>query len=365
MSRPALSQSTMCGYQGWFRCPGDGAENDWFHWFEGPPAAHRLVTEMWPDMTEYEADERYPVPGFSLSDGSPATLFSSANPKTVDRHFRWMRQFGIEGVFLQRFLVDLPRPSVRERVLENVRQAVRNNRRAYCIEYDMSGAPPDRLLSILRDDWRWLTREKKITDDPGYLVEEDRPVLAVWGFFPERFDAALAHQIIDFAEAERVHLVGGCNWPWRDVKDPEWARALRRFGTLSPWNVGHSDRIPGGHKANTAPWAEDLAEAQRHGMRYLPVVFPGFQWDNLQRLAPGTSGMGRRKGQFLQEQFRAASVLGIRRVKVAMFDEVNEGTAIFKFTNQPPREGTFATFEGLPSDRYLKIVGEEAKRLRR
>jgi hypothetical protein len=44
---------------------------------------------------------------------------------------------------------------------------------------------------------------------------------------------------------------------------------------------------------------------------------------------------------------------------VAMFDEVDEGTAIFKCTNRPPvdPEATFLTYEGLPSDHYLKLTG--------
>jgi hypothetical protein len=55
----------------------------------------------------------------------------------------------------------------------------------------------------------------------------------------------------------------------------------------------------------------------------------------------------------------------------AMFDEVDEGTAVFKFTNDPPRPGgtnMFITpsFDGipLPSDEYLWLVGQGAKMLR-
>jgi hypothetical protein len=47
-----------------------------------------------------------------------------------------------------------------------------------------------------------------------------------------------------------------------------------------------------------------------------------------------------------------------------MFDEVDEGTAIFKVTSAPPTQGHFVGLEGLPSDWYLRLVGEGARRLR-
>ena len=42
----------------------------------------------------------------------------------------------------------------------------------------------------------------------------------------------------------------------------------------------------------------------------------------------------------------------------AMFDEMDEGTAIFKCTGDPPLgDSQFVTFEGLPSDHYLWLTG--------
>lgn len=50
-------------------------------------------------------------------------------------------------------------------------------------------------------------------------------------------------------------------------------------------------------------------------------------------------------------------------VDVAMFDEVDEGTAVFKCANDVPvgEKSQFVTYDGLPGDFYLKMVGEGTK----
>jgi hypothetical protein len=100
----------MCGYQGWFRCPGDAANLGWIHWSRDSRriAPDLLTFEMWPDMTDYLPAERYPAPGFTYPGGRQAELFSSDDARTVLRHFEWMRDYGIDGAWLQHFLVGLP-----------------------------------------------------------------------------------------------------------------------------------------------------------------------------------------------------------------------------------------------------------------
>jgi len=84
----------------------------------------------------------------------------------------------------------------------------------------------------------------------------------------------------------------------------------------------------------------------------MPVIFPGGSWDNLQRFPPGKSLVPREGGDFFWRQFATASDLGIDMVKIAMFDEVDEGTAIFKVTNSPPTQGYFVTLQNKPTDWY-------------
>jgi hypothetical protein len=94
---------------------------------------------------------------------------------------------------------------------------------------------------------------------------------------------------------------------------------------------------------------------------YLPEVYPGFSWDNLKHLPPGTSKIPRLGGDFLWKQFNAVANLGVDMCYVGMFDEVDEGTAIFKVSNTPPEQGYFVTYEGQPADWYLRLTAEGSK----
>ena len=49
---------------------------------------------------------------------------------------------------------------------------------------------------------------------------------------------------------------------------------------------------------------------------------------------------------------------------VAMFDEMDEGTAIFKCANNLPAGVQLCDYEGLPTDHYLWLTGEAGKMLR-
>lgn len=108
----------------------------------------------------------------------------------------------------------------------------------------------------------------------------------------------------------------------------------------------------------------DLAELRGAGMGYMPTAFPGFSRDNMHRAKPGTSLIARRKGEFSWRQFAIFKALGIRTVFVGMFDEADEGTAIDKVANVVPEGRYFATYEGLPSNWYLKLTGAATRMIR-
>jgi hypothetical protein len=363
-----LRHKVMCGYQGWFRCPGDPAAEGWRHWSRDARriAPGTVTFEMWPDMTEYSDVEKFAAPGFSTPGGGQAHLFSSAHPRTVERHFRWMERYGIDGVFVQRFLVELGRPSS-DRVLGHVRASAAATGRVYAVCYDLSGMPEDRLFDRLVGDWKRLVDESKVAGDDRYIRHNGKPVVFVWGFYSDRFAPALAHRIIDFFKSDGPYgatLIGGCPWYWRAEKNPEWARAFRRFDAISPWNVGNYTEVLGRRQASTRSWQGDIAEAKKAGMDYLPVIYPGFAWANLKGKGAAAAVAPRLGGEFYWRQFAEAASLGIDMAYVAMFDEVDEATAIFKVSNDPPTQARFATYEGLPSDWYLRLTGEGSKVIR-
>ena len=111
-------------------------------------------------------------------------------------------------------------------------------------------------------------------------------------------------------------------------------------------------------------WEQDVIWAHKHDIDYMPVVFPGFSWYNLK----GTKldSIPRLDGQFLWSQVIANKRAGVNMLYIAMFDEVDEGTAIFKCTNNPPNIGgsKFLTLDGLPGDFYLRLAGQAGKLLR-
>ena len=374
-----LRGKVMAGYQGWFRCPGDASGMGWMHWSGDPNrvAPETLTFEMWPDVSEHAAEELRATPGFTHRDGGQAYLFSSDNAATVLRHFEWMRDYGIDGAWLQRFAVGLPGGPAEAwyestlHVMDHVRAAASETGRAWAISYDIAAMPPEGIFEAVTADWKRLV-DSGVVADTRYLHEGGKPVLQMWGFYPgnehNRITAETGHRLVDFFATPgpyEAYFVGGGAWTWRESEDPEWQRLFRRFDAYCPWNVGNYslDEQGDGH-ASMHYWEDDRRECEEPGVFWIPVVYPGFSWDNLTRQEPGSSKIPRRRGVFLWEQFHRLATMGVDTIYVAMFDEVDEGTAIFKVTSTPPTQAHFVGYEGLPSDWYLRLVGEGTRMLR-
>ena len=136
---------------------------------------------------------------------------------------------------------------------------------------------------------------------------------------------------------------------------------FRCHQSVECWQLHHAERPA---NAATGYWKDDFAEAKKAGVNYLPVIYPGFGWTNLQGPKAAKDDLPRLGGEFFWRQFSTAADLGVEMAYVAMFDEVDEATAIFKVSNTPPKPGRFVTYDGLPSDWYLRLTGEGTKLIR-
>jgi hypothetical protein len=376
-----MTGKLMCGYQGWFTCPGDGSCRGWFHWGSGVFEPGKCTIDLWPDMTEYTRAERYKT-SFKFADGSPAYVFSSMNPKTVARHFEWMRDYGIDGVFVQRFVnqTNSPQPLLHiNTVLANCRHAANMYGRVYAVMYDLSGLQNGKLQLAI-DDWKTLVDKMRLgkdTKDKAYLRHNGKPVVAVWGigFQGRAYTLDECEKFIDFLKNDKVYggftVMVGLPTYWRELtgdstSDPKLHRIVEKCDIVSPWTVGRMNNLADVNEfAFVRIWKPDMKWCKDHHKDYLPVVFPGFSWANLKNDPGVFNSIPRLKGQFLWHQMFAAKQCGATMIYQAMFDEMDEGTAIFKCTNDPPAGASkFLTYEGLPSDYYLWLVGEGGKMLR-
>ena len=380
-----LEGKLMFGYQGWFACPGDGSQpNRWVHWFGAQqPTADNATFDMWPDTSELDDDELFDT-AMTYGDGTAARLYSAFTQKTVVRHFGWMKEHGIDGVFLQRFLSELGDPAflqLRDQVALNAITGTEDHERVLALMYDVSGASEATLLADLQKDWAHMVDQLALTASARYLRHAGKPVLAIWGLgFDDRpGTAAQAAEIVAWfksgAEQKyQVTLVGGVPREWRTLgtgskTDPAWAAVYRSFDVLTPWTVGAYVDEAGADNYKDGTLAADLAEAEASGVAFMPVIFPGFSWTNLN--GGPLNQIPRNGGAFWWRQFYNATSAGSTIVYGAMFDEVDEGTAMFKLAPNAaslPAQGTFLPLDAdgiaLPSDWYLRVAGEATRQLR-
>ena len=371
-----LTGKVMCGYQGWFNCEGDGADLKWVHWIKNrqqAPGPGNVTVDLWPDLTEYGPDERFAT-SFKHTDGRNAEVFSSYNKATVLRHFKWMDDYGIDGAFVQRFangLKNKKQAHHKNTVLSHAREGANRNGRTYAVMYDLSGMGSGKVDAV-RQDWINLRTKMQITKDPAYLNHEGGPVVAIWGigFSDDRaYSLSECRELIEFLKADKCTVMLGVPSWWREgkrdaVPDPELQKIIELADIVSPWTVGRYRKPAEVKKHAETVWAPDVAWCKKRQLDFLPVVYPGFSWHNLK--GEGLASIPRLKGQFLWSQLIAAKRSGCEMIYVAMFDEVDEGTAIFKCTNDPPTANgaSFLTYDGLPSDHYLRLTGLAGKILR-
>jgi hypothetical protein len=255
--------------------------------------------------------------------------------------------------------------------------------------YDLSGvrAHGEDCSSII-DDWKYLVDSVKVTNQAGaktYLHHRGKPVVVIWGIgFPDRpYDIRNIglSRLIDFLKNDPVY--GGCavmlGVPtfWRDlnadcVHDSYLHDLIRQADLIMPWTVQRfSPLLHNDMDRYRDVMLADMQWCARNHVDYVPCVYPGFSWHNLSvhefpdDIKP-VGSIPRQGGRFYWQMLSTAIKAGARMLYVAMFDEVNEGTAIFKASDNPPvgKNVQFIDMDHKPSDTYLWLTGEAARMLR-
>lgn len=384
---PTYEGRVMCGYQGWFRAPDDGANEGWGHYSSrGRFDSANVHLDFWPDVSEYA--KTYPT-ALTNQDGTVARVFSSWDESTTDLHFRWMQQSGIDGVFMQRFFGVTRNEAGRRKnrvILGNALAASKKYGRAIAVMYDLSGlrSRGEDCASIMQD-WKELVDELKITSqgtNQTYLYHKGKPLVAIWGLgFPDRsynIRSIGIDKLIAFFKNDPDY--GGCSVMlgvpnyFRTLEvdtlpEPYLHEIIAMADVVMPWTVQRFTPLLHVDAARYAAQVKnDLAWCRERHVDYAPCVCPGFSWYNLGKVefggGPPLNQIPRQKGAFYWSQISGAVQSGAKMIYVAMFDEMDEGTAIFKCSNQPPVGPKLCDYEGMPTDHYLWLTGQAGQMLR-
>lgn len=369
---PTYKGLVMCGYQGWFNALGDGAGRGWYHYqHRGMFKPGSCEIDLWPDVSEYKKTYRTP---FFYKDGSPAYVFSAYDYSTVDLHFKWMKEYGIDGVFMQRFVAEIRNPRGKkqfDKVLHSAMTAATKYNRAICIMYDLSGMHPGEEQIVFKDIDE-LIQKYDLHDNKylTYLHQNGKPLVAIWGvgFNDNReYGFKEAEILINGMKARGFSVMLGVPAYWRELKNDalpntELHRLIKKCDIVMPWFVGRYNEKSFPHFKELI--RKDIGWCRKSGVAYAPLAFPGFSWKNMN--GPEATSISRDRGSFFWEQVAAEKQAGAKMLYIAMFDEMNEGTAIFKCATKSHlplnKNGTFIGIDDdLGSDYYLWLAGQAAR----
>lgn len=365
-----LDMKVLLEYRGYFGCPGDeSGTRYWPGWTDGASSSMESAAVSYlPDVSNLPAGELCGT-NMELLDGTAVSLFSSANRRTVDRHFQWMADYGLDGVFLRRAVVggdDAAMAGFRDRVARNVRAGAEAHGRVFAIMYDLGGAAPGGIAG----DWAYVADDLGLTGSDRYLHHDGRPVLGINGSRLDR-DPDGPADLLAAVSSIRAAIGGGREAAlfvvaparWESRESGWWADLLRVVDYVSPWDIGE----PGDDLA-AAALALGSSEAAAAGVGYAPAVWPGLSGsgDVPLNAVPRDGGL-----PYWTRAFEAASA-GAGALYVVSFDGMDDGTAMFKLVPRIgglPVGGSFLSLDvdgyDLPSDWFLRLGGESGRLLRR
>lgn len=352
------------GYQGWFAAPGDGSPiNAWMH----------DNYECWPDCSEYTTT--YQTPFSAYPNGQPAKMFSSYDQSTVNKHFEWMQTYGIDCAALQRFANEItPGSSIksfRDGIANRVKNAAQTYGRKFYIMYDVSGWSD---LEALKTDWLntiTSTSSLNLLASSAYAKQNGKPVVSIYGlgYTQHPSTAAQALDLINWFKNQGCYVIGSVPGQWRTGTGDSKAGFIdtyKAFNMISGWAVG---RVVDAGYTTWVTGDRDFCAA--NNMDYQPCVYPGTSFYNTNGASSPKNQFPRNHGDFFWSQLAVIKQAGVTNVYVAMFDEVNEATQIFKTAetaSQIPSGRWYLTLDAdgvaCSSDFYLRLTCDAARMIK-
>ncbi len=355
-----LTGKSVAGYQVWFAA--GNATSGWVHWSANtPPAATKTHVEIYPDVSEYAETDLAQTALANLGNGSISKLFTSSNKTVIDKHFQWMKEYGIDGVAVQRFIGNIGGAIINSPSATpiKIKQAAEATGRIFYICYDISSSGMEATWDdVIKFDWVYnVEQNNQLTSSPAYAKVGNKPVVQIWGpGFTDNHPGTAAETIalINFLKSRGCYVIGGTPTYWRtndrDAKGPtqplaanqeSFEKVYPEYDMISPWLVGRFKDNSGADN-QLATLMQDKAYCDARKIKYLPVIFPGFSWSQWNPGNPNDAP--RNGGEFMWRQARNIKSLGVNSMYFAMFDEYDEGTAILKAATD---------WSMIPTDQYF------------
>ena len=392
---PTVSASTyseftgksVAGYQVWFAT--GNATSGWFHWHgTTPPAPNKCHFEVYPDVTEYAETDLSPTALANLGNDNPSVLFNSSNQPVIEKHFQWMKEYGIDGVAVQRFIGNIGGTILNSPNAAplKIKQAAEATGRIFYICYDISSSGMESTWDdIIKFDWVYnVEQNNKLTSSPAYAKVGNKPVVQIWGpgFTGKPGTVVETISLINFLKSRGCYVIGGTPTYWRtndrDAKGPSqplpadqesFEKVYNEYDMISPWLVGRFKENSGADN-QLSTLVADKTYCDTRNIKYLPVIFPGFAWSQWNPGSP--NAFPRNAGEFMWRQAINIKSLGVNSMYFAMFDEYDEGTAIMKNAtdwSMIPTDQYFLTSsaDGIwcSSDFQLRVAGAAIEMLKK
>jgi len=226
--------------------------------------------------------------------------------------------------------------------------------RAICIMYDLVGMSgqsnltPEYLMQDLAELEAKYHFKDRSKGQKYYLYQNGKPLVALVSFAQADmpYNMTECRKCVELLQEAGYSVMIGVPTYWRDggIDSPYSAELLKMINelhpdVLMPWYTGRFDYKGEKHTykgserglafdAFKSRIKEDALWCKTNGVLFAPNCFPGFDWCHIR---PASLPYDRHGGDFFWAQaYYEIAEAGVRAFYIGMFDEIDEGTQIFK-----------------------------------